>query len=91
MNTMIRFYSAGKEAETKQAMAFDLSPFDEKTLKFKDLFVQRFMDINVSIGLDDALDLCWATLAECFGPGELLMKQNLVDKYYPPAKQRAET
>ncbi len=90
MNTMIRLYSTGKDAETKQAMAFDLSPFDQKTLKFKELFVERFMDINVSIGLNDALDLCWQTLAECFEPEELLMKQNLVDKYYPPAKIRAE-
>jgi V/A-type H+-transporting ATPase subunit B len=89
MNTMIRFYSEGKDAETKQAMAFDLSPYDEKTLRFKELFVDRFMDINVSIGLNDALDLCWQTLAECFEPEELLMKQHLVDKYYPPAKQRA--
>ena len=90
MNTMIRFYSAGKEAETKQAMAFDLSSFDQKALKYKDLFVQRFMDINASLALNDALDLCWQTLAECFQPEELLMKQSLVDKYYPPARQRAE-
>ena len=90
MNTMIRFYSEGKDAETKQAMAFDLSPYDMKTLKFMKLFVQRFMDINVSIGLNDALDLCWQTLAECFEPQELLMKQELIDKYYALAKQRAE-
>jgi V/A-type H+-transporting ATPase subunit B len=88
MNTMIRFYSSGKEAETKQAMAFDLSPFDQKALKFKELFVTRFMDIHASMGLNDALDLCWQTLAECFEPEELLMKQNLIDKYYVPAKQR---
>ena len=89
MNTMIRFYSEGREAETKQAMAFDLSAFDQKTLKFKSLFVQRFMDINVSIGLNDALDLCWQTLAECFEKEELLMKQDLIDKYYDAAKARA--
>jgi V/A-type H+-transporting ATPase subunit B len=90
MNTMIRFYSQGKEAETKQAMAFDLSSFDQKTLRFKDLFVQRFMDISVKIRLNDALDLCWQTLAECFEANELLMKQDLVDRYYGPAKERAE-
>jgi V/A-type H+-transporting ATPase subunit B len=90
MNTMIRFYSTGKESETKKAMAFDLSPFNQRTLKFKDLFVERFMDINADMALNDALDLCWQTLAECFEPEELLMKQHLVDKYYPPAKQRAE-
>jgi V/A-type H+-transporting ATPase subunit B len=39
------------------------------------------MDIRVSIGVIEALDLCWKTLAECFEPQELLMKQNLVDKY----------
>jgi V/A-type H+-transporting ATPase subunit B len=89
MNTMIRFYAAGKEAETKQAMAFDLSPVDVKALKFKQLFAKRFMDINVSIGLNDALDLCWDTLAECFEPDELLMKQNLIDKYFTAARQRA--
>ena len=90
MNTMIRFYSEGKEAETKKAMAFDLSPYNQKTLKFKDLFVKRFMDINAKMGLNDALDLCWQTLAECFEPEELLMKQHLVDKYFSAAKQRAE-
>ena len=33
--------------------------------------------------LDDALDLSWQTLAECFERQELLMKQALIDKYYP--------
>ena len=87
MNTMIRFYSASRDAEQKQAMAFDLSEFDGRVLKFGRLFRQRFMDINVSIDLDDALDLCWQTLAECFKPEELLMKQNLVDKYYPNSEK----
>jgi len=89
MNAMIRFYAQGKEAAEKQAMAFDLSPFDLKTIKFKDLFVERFMDIDVSLTLNDALDLCWETLAECFDADELLMKQELVDKYFPAAKERA--
>ena len=82
MNTMIRLYSGAKEAEKKQAMAFDLSEFDQKQLRFGELFVERFMDIDVSMSLDDALDLCWRTLGECFEPEELLMKQSLVDKYF---------
>jgi V/A-type H+-transporting ATPase subunit B len=47
------------------------------------------MDVNTSIPLNDALDLCWQTLAECFEADELLMKQNLVDKYFAEAKERA--
>lgn len=83
MNTMIRFYANALEAEKKQAMAFELSLFDEKLLKFGRLFRERFMDIRVSLPVIEALDRCWETLAECFEPPELLMKQALVDKYFP--------
>jgi V/A-type H+-transporting ATPase subunit B len=89
MNTMVRFYSGAKEAETKQAMAFDLTAFDQKLIKFGGLFKSRFMDIRVSMPLNDALDLCWQTLAECFEPEELLMKHELVDKYFAAAQERA--
>jgi V/A-type H+-transporting ATPase subunit B len=83
MNTMIRLYAGAMEAEKKQAMAFELSFFDEKLLKFGRLFRERFMDIRVSMAVIEALDRCWETLAECFEPQELLMKQALIDKYYP--------
>ena len=83
MNTMIRFYSEARDAEQKQAMAFELSPFDHKVLKFGKLFRERFMKIEVSLALEDALNLCWQTLAECFEPHELLMKESLVEKYFP--------
>ena len=82
MNTMIRFYSEARDAEQKQAMAFELSPFDHKLLKFGKLFRDRFMKIEVSLPLEDALNLCWQTLAECFEPHELLMKESLVEKYF---------
>jgi len=83
MNTMIRFYSGGVEAQKKQDMAFELSPFDHKLLTFAKLFRERFMDIRANLPVIEALDLCWQTLAECFEPQELLMKQGLVEKYYP--------
>lgn len=89
MNTMIRLYAGAKDAQKKQAMAFDLSPFDHKLLKFGKLFRRRFMDINVSLPLNDALDSCWQTLAECFDPPELLMRDALIEKYFPKSKQPA--
>lgn len=91
MNTMIRFYSGAKEAEQKLAMAFELSDFDRQLIKFGDLFKQRFMDINVSIVLEEGLDLCWQTLAECFEPDQLLMKNELVSKYFPKTTQEVKT
>ena len=88
MNTMIRCYSEAQEAKRKEAMAFDLSPYDHKLLRFGELFEERFMDIKVSMGINDALDLCWKTLGECFEPQELMMKQQLVDKYLNGTKDK---
>ena len=91
MNTMIRFYSEARDAEQKQAMAFELSQFDHKLLKFGTLFRDRFMKIEVSLPLEEALDLCWQTLAECFDAHELLMKDSLVEKYFQREAIRVET
>ncbi|PJE80600.1 V-type sodium ATPase subunit B [invertebrate metagenome] len=93
MNTMIRFYSDSVNAKQKQAMAFELSNYDLKTIRFGDLFRERFMRLDVKLTLEDALDLCWKTLAECFSQEETLIKQSLLDKYWPDNKatKNAET
>jgi len=90
MNTMIRFYAGAREAQQKKAMAFELSNFDHQLLKFGDLFRDRFMRIDVSLSLEDALDLSWRTLAECFTAEQLLMKRDLIDKYFPDLKSETE-
>ncbi|WP_317928661.1 V-type ATP synthase subunit B [Halioxenophilus sp. WMMB6] len=83
MNTMIRFYSGAVEAEQKRSMAFDLSDYDRQLLQFGELFRTRFMNLEVALPLERALDLCWQTLADCFNEEQLLMKQELVNKYFP--------
>ena len=91
MNTMIRLYAGAIEAQKKQAMAFELTEFDLKLIRFGDLFKKRFMEVGVSMPLEAALDMCWKTMAECFEPSELLMKQALVDKYFPKKEAPEET
>lgn len=88
MNTMVRFYAESCDAAQKQAMSFELSEYDERLLHFGELFRDRFMDIRVTMPLEDALDNCWHILAECFQPHELLMKQTLIDKYFPEKSDR---
>ena len=83
MNTLIRFYSGAVEAEQKQAMAFDLSDYDHQLIRFGGLFRQHFMALDVAMPLEQALDLAWQILADCFEPEQLLMKAELVDKYLP--------
>jgi len=41
------------------------------------------MEFSVAMPLEDALDLGWRCMAACFSPEELLIRQSLIDKYYP--------
>lgn len=83
MNTMIRLFSEARDAQRKQAMAFELSDYDLRLIRYGELFRQRFMDIRVALSLEEALDLGWQTMAEFFSPEELLVRQSLIDAYYP--------
>ncbi len=82
-NTMIRLYADSKKARERQGMGFRLSRWDEKLLRYSFLFEERMMDLEVNLRLDDALDLGWRTLAECFDLEEIGIKKQIADKYWP--------
>jgi len=83
MDNMIRLYAEYKEALEKQSMGFKMSDWDSKLLKYGNLFEQRMMDLRVNIPLEEALDLGWKTLAECFTPAETGIKTDLVKQFWP--------
>jgi V/A-type H+-transporting ATPase subunit B len=83
MDTMIRFYADYKETLEKQSMGFQMSAWDTKLLKYGKLFESRMMDLSINISLEDALDLGWETLAECFDRTESGIKSDLLDKFWP--------
>lgn len=82
-NTMIRLYASSKKARERQGMGFKLSRWDEQLLHYSRLFEERMMNLEVNYALEDALDLGWKTLAECFQPEEVGIKQALLEKYWP--------
>jgi V/A-type H+/Na+-transporting ATPase subunit B len=82
-NAQIRLYAEGKKAREREAMGFKLSRWDEKLLHFALLFEERMMNLEVNLALEEALDLGWKTLAECFETQEVGIKQTLLDKYWP--------
>ena len=82
MDAMIRLYSDFKSTFEKQSMGFQMSNWDKKLLKYGKLFESRMMDLAVNIPLEDALDLGWKTLAECFEPAETGIKTDLVKEYW---------
>ena len=83
MDTMIRLYSSYKETCEKQSMGFKMSNWDNKLLKYGAFFESRMMDLSVNIPLEEALDLGWKTLAECFEKAETGMKTDLLNEFWP--------
>ena len=71
----------------KQSMGFQMSAWDKKLLKYGRLFEKNMMDLTVNISLEDALDLGWKILADCFDRNEVGIKTDLVDQYWPEAKK----
>lgn len=82
-NTMIRLYADSKKARERQGMGFRLSRWDEKLLRYSFLFEERMMNLQVNLPLEEALDLGWLTLAECFELEEIGVKKLISDKYWP--------
>lgn len=82
-NAMIRLYAESKKARERQGMGFKLSRWDEQLLQYSHLFEDRMMNLEVNYTLEEALNLGWKTLAECFSPEEVGIKQSLVKKYWP--------
>ncbi len=85
-NTMVRLYADSKKAKERQSMGFKLSKWDEKLLRYSKLFEEKMMDLDVNISLEEALNLGWKMLAECFLSQEVAMKKQYVDKYWPKEK-----
>jgi V/A-type H+/Na+-transporting ATPase subunit B len=86
MDGMIQLYAQYKETEEKKAMGFRMGAWDQKLLKYGELFESRMMDLAVKISVEDALDQGWEILAECFQPQETSFRSDLVEEFWPKVK-----
>jgi len=86
-NMLIRLYADSQKAKERRAMGFKLSYWDEKLLKYARLFELKLMNLKVNLLLEQALDIGWTILAECFNKDEIPMKKNLTKKYWPQEKK----
>jgi V/A-type H+-transporting ATPase subunit B len=82
MNSMIRLFAESREVEQKLSMGFEKTDEDDKYLRYAKLFYDRFMDLSVDMGINEALDLGWKTLSECFSADKVGIKQEIIDKYW---------
>ena len=83
MDAMIRLYASYKETLEKKNMGFSMNRWDEKLLKYGELFENKLMDLSVNLSLEGALDLGWEILANCFEKQETGIKSDLTDEFWP--------
>ena len=83
MDAMIRLYSSYKDTLEKKSMGFMMSKWDEKLLKYGELFEKEMLDLSVNISLENALDLGWKILAACFDKDETGIKSELIAEFWP--------
>ncbi len=83
MDAMIRLYASYKDTLEKKSMGFMMSNWDEKLLKYGVMFEKEMMDLTVNISLEEALNLGWKILADCFNKDETGIKSELITEFWP--------
>lgn len=83
MDRMIQLFADYRETLEKRSMGFQMSSWDEKLLKYGERFEREMMDLSVNISLEEALDLGWNILADCFTATEVGIKESLIKQYWP--------
>ena len=86
MDGMIKLYSQYRESVEKRSMGFRMSEWDQKLLKYGEIFERDMMDLAVNIPLEQALDKGWEILAECFSPAETGLRSELLKQFWPKSQ-----
>ena len=83
MNAAVRLYSDAANAKTKLENGFDLSDYDERTLKFAKEYSEKLLAIDVNIEITEMLETAWRLFAKYFTKSEVAIKEALTEKYWP--------
>ncbi len=82
MNAAVRLFSDAASAQTKMENGFDLSDYDERTLRFADDYSRELLAIDVNVDTEEMLSTAWRLFGKYFKPSEVNIKQQFVDKYW---------
>lgn len=83
MNAAIRLYADAANARTKLENGFDLTDYDERTLKFAKDYSERILSIDSRLNIDEILDETWEMFEEYFSKAEVAIKEEIVKEYWP--------
>jgi len=82
MNTAIRLFADAAQAKTKLENGFDLTDYDERTLKFGKEYSDKLLAIDVNIEIDMMLDTAWSLFAKYFSKAEVAIRSEFMEQYW---------
>jgi len=68
MNAAVRLFSDAAGAQTKQENGFDLTDYDERTLRFAADYSRHLLAIDVNVDIEGMLDTAWGLFGKYFRP-----------------------
>ena len=78
MNAAVRLFADAASARTKMENGFDLSDYDERSLKFAKDYSHDLLAIDVNIGTDEMLDSTWKLFSKHFKKRRLVYVRSLL-------------
>lgn len=82
MNTAVRLYADAANAKTKLENGFDLSDYDERSLKFAREYSERLLAIDVNVDTERMLDIAWELFKRHFSKAEIGIKEEFMSLYW---------
>ncbi|TNF40513.1 MAG: V-type ATP synthase subunit B [Bacteroidetes bacterium] len=82
MNTAIRLFADAAQAKTKLENGFDLTDYDERTLKFGKEYSDKLLAIDVNIDIDMMMETAWMLFAKYFSKAEVAIRSEFMEKYW---------
>ena len=81
MNAAIRLYADAANAKTKLENGFDLTDYDERTMKFAKEYSDKLLAIDINKEINAMINTAWELLNKYFSVAEIGIKSELVEKY----------
>jgi V/A-type H+-transporting ATPase subunit B len=82
MNAAIRLYADAANARTKLENGFDLTDYDDRTLKFAHDYSRQLLAIDIDVDSTQMLDIVWQLFSKYFSKAEVGIKQELMEAYW---------
>lgn len=82
MDACVRLYADAANSKTKMENGFDLTEYDERTLKFAKEYSNELLAIDVNIDTTKMLDIGWQLMKKYFNEDEVSIRKAMMEKYW---------